>query len=167
MVAQLPPDGSTALDSAVAVVAVTLMAYALVDQRLGQTPISGALVFTAAGLLASEQVAGLITSSVGEHGVGAVLELTLVLVLFTDAMGAGLGSWVTEAPLPGRLLGIGFPLTIAVGWVLASVLFPGLGVWEAGLLAAILAPTDSALGLPVINNQRVPPLIRHALNVEG
>lgn len=155
------------MESAVAVVAATLMAYALVDRRLRQTPISSALVFTAAGVLASEQVTGLITSSVGEHGIAAVLELTLVIVLFNDAMGAGLGPWVTESPLPGRLLGIGFPLTIAVGWVLASVLFPGLGRWDAALLAAILAPTDSALGLPVINNKRVPPLIRHALNVEG
>ncbi|MCK9924684.1 cation:proton antiporter [Frankia sp. AgPm24] len=155
------------MESAVAVVAVTLMAYALVERRLRQTPISGALVFTAAGLLASDQVSGLITSSVGEHGVTAVLELTLVIVLFTDAMGAGLGPWATESPLPGRLLGIGFPLTIAVGWLLASVLFPGLDRWETALLAAILAPTDLALGLPVINNRRVPRLIRHALNVEG
>ena len=31
----------------------------------------------------------------------------------------------------------------------------------------MLAPTDSALGLPVITNPRVPRLIRHALNVEG
>jgi len=50
-----------------------------------------------------------------------------------------------------------------VGWAL----FPAAGVWGAALLAAILAPTDSALGLPVISNERVPLLIRHALNVEG
>jgi NhaP-type Na+/H+ or K+/H+ antiporter len=125
------------------------------------------MVFTAVGLLASEQVTGLITTS--RHGRGATvfLELTLVVVLFTDAIGVNATRWAVEASLPGRLLGLGLPLTIAAGWVLAWALFPGLGIWGAALLAAVLAPTDSALGLPVINNQRVPQLIRHALNVEG
>ncbi|WP_007510292.1 MULTISPECIES: cation:proton antiporter [Pseudofrankia] len=155
------------MDPAVAVVAAAMFAYALVERRLGQTPISGAMVFTAAGLLASEQVAGLITPSVASHGATIFLELTLAVVLFGDAMGANVGAWATEAPLPGRLLGLGLPLTMVAGWLLAWALFPGIGAWGAALLAAVLAPTDSALGLPVITDQRVPRLIRHALNVEG
>jgi NhaP-type Na+/H+ or K+/H+ antiporter len=151
---------------AVAVVAAVLLAYAAVEQRLQRMPISGAMVFTAAGLLASAQVTGLITSHEG-HGATAFLELTLVIVLFTDAMAVNAARWTTEVPLPGRLLGLGLPLTIAAGWALAMVMFPGIGTWGAALLAAVLAPTDSALGLPVITNQRVPRLIRHALNVEG
>jgi NhaP-type Na+/H+ or K+/H+ antiporter len=95
------------------------------------------------------------------------LELTLVIVLFTDAMSINATRWTTEAPLPARLLGVGLPLTIVVGWLLAGALFPGIGLWGAALLAAVLAPTDSALGLPVITDRRVPLLIRHALNVEG
>jgi NhaP-type Na+/H+ or K+/H+ antiporter len=155
------------MDPAVAAIAVVLIAYSLVERRLQHTPVSGAMVFTAAGLLASQQVSGLITSAHEGHGATAFLELTLVIVLFTDAMAVNGARWATEAPLPGRLLGLGLPLTMLVGWLLAWALLPGVGLWAAALLAAILAPTDSALGLPVINNPRVPQLIRHALNVEG
>ncbi|MBL7546538.1 cation:proton antiporter [Frankia sp. AgB1.9] len=155
------------MDPAVAAVAVAIFGYALVERRLWHTPISGAMVFTAAGLLASEQVTGLVNPAEAGHGAMIFLELTLAVVLFSDAMGANVGSWATEAPLPGRLLGLGLPLTMAVGWMLGWALFHDLGPWGAALLAAVLAPTDSALGLPVITDERVPRLIRHALNVEG
>ena len=155
------------MEGAVAVVAAVLLAYAVVERRLQQTPVSGALVFTGVGLLASEQAGGLITPSGHGHGATAFLELTLVIVLFTDAMAVSGARWATEAPLPGRLLGLGLPLTMVAGWALAVALFPGLGIWGAALLAAVLVPTDSALGLPVITDRRVPRLVRHALNVEG
>jgi sodium/hydrogen antiporter len=155
------------MEGAVAVVAAALLAYAVVERRLRPTPISGAMVFTAVGLLASDQATGLISPSGHGHGAAAFLELTLVVVLFTDAMAVSGARWATEAPLPARLLGLGLPLTMVAGWLLAVALFPDAGIWGAALLAAVLAPTDSALGLPVITNPRVPRLIRHALNVEG
>jgi NhaP-type Na+/H+ or K+/H+ antiporter len=40
-------------------------------------------------------------------------------------------------------------------------------VWEAGILAAILAPTDAGLGQIIVNSPRVPVRIRQALNVEA
>jgi sodium/hydrogen antiporter len=166
------------MEGAVTVVAAVLLAYAVVERRLQPTPISGAMIFTAVGLLASEQGTGLITPSGHGHQAAAVLELTLVIVLFTDAMAISGVRWATEAPLPVRLLGLGLPLTMVAGWMLAVPLLPEAGLWGAALLAAVLAPTDSALGLPVITtdsalglpvitNPRVPHLIRHALNVEG
>jgi NhaP-type Na+/H+ or K+/H+ antiporter len=155
------------MDDAIACVAVVLLVYAAVERRLRPTLVSGAMVFTALGLLASGQVTGLITPAHVGHGATAFLELTLVIVLFTDAMGVNASGWAVEAPLPARLLGAGLPLTMAAGWVVGWALFPAAGVWGAALLAAILAPTDSALGLPVISDERVPLLIRHALNVEG
>jgi NhaP-type Na+/H+ or K+/H+ antiporter len=45
--------------------------------------------------------------------------------------------------------------------------FPGLSMWEAGILAAILAPTDAGLGQVIVNSPRVPMRIRQALNVEA
>jgi len=155
------------MDNAAAVVAAVLLAYAAVERRLRQTPVSGAMVFTAIGLLASGQVTGLITAAGQEHAATDFLELTLVIVLFTDAMAVNAAGWAVEAPLPARLLGVGLPLTMAAGWAVGWALFPAAGLWGAALLAAVLAPTDSALGLPVITNERVPLLIRHALNVEG
>jgi NhaP-type Na+/H+ or K+/H+ antiporter len=53
------------------------------------------------------------------------------------------------------------------GWGLALLLFSDLSVWEAGLIAVILAPTDAALGQAVISNPRVPQRIRQALNIES
>jgi NhaP-type Na+/H+ or K+/H+ antiporter len=155
------------MERVIAVVAVVLLAYAVVERRLRPTPIAGAMVFTGVGLLASEQVSGLVRLSGHSNGATAFLELTLVTVLFTDAMAVSGARWATEASLPARLLGLGLPLTMVAGWALAVTLLPGTGLWGAALLAAVLAPTDSALGLPVITNPRVPRLVRDALNVEG
>ena len=43
----------------------------------------------------------------------------------------------------------------------------GCLVWEAGILAAILAPTDAGLGQVIVNSSRVPLRIRQSLNVEA
>ena len=72
-----------------------------------------------------------------------------------------------DIPLAARLLGIGLPLTIALGGLLAFVVLDGLEPWEAMLLAAIVAPTDLALGQAVVANERVPARIRDALDLEG
>jgi NhaP-type Na+/H+ or K+/H+ antiporter len=66
-----------------------------------------------------------------------------------------------------RLLGVGLPLTVAMGMFGAVLLLSGITVWEAALLAAILAPTDAALGQAVVNSPKLPVRIRQALNVES
>ena len=74
----------------------------------------------------------------------------------------------SEYKLPIRLLGIGLPLTIIIGTILAVLLFRGeLNIWEAAALATILAPTDAALGQAVVSSPRVPICTRQALNVES
>jgi NhaP-type Na+/H+ or K+/H+ antiporter len=88
-------------------------------------------------------------------------------VLFTDASALHLDSWRKDAALPGRLLGIGLPLTIALGTIIAALLFTDLGIWEAAIIGAIIAPTDAALGAAVISNPRVPERIRQALDIES
>jgi NhaP-type Na+/H+ or K+/H+ antiporter len=65
------------------------------------------------------------------------------------------------------LLGIGLPLTIGVGTLVGIALLPGIGWLEAALVAAILAPTDAALGQAVVSNPLVPVRIRQTLNVES
>ena len=59
------------------------------------------------------------------------------------------------------------PLTITAGALLAHLMFPGIPWAAAALAAAILAPTDTALGLAVVTNKSVPMRIRRALNVES
>ena len=65
------------------------------------------------------------------------------------------------------MLSVGLVLTIGAGWLLAWPLLPGLTLWELALVAAILAPTDAALGKSAISDPRVPSLIRQTLNVES
>jgi NhaP-type Na+/H+ or K+/H+ antiporter len=69
--------------------------------------------------------------------------------------------------LPLRLLSVGMLLTILLGAVAARLVFPQLTIWEAGILAAILAPTDAGLGQVIVQSPRVPRRIREALNVEA
>jgi NhaP-type Na+/H+ or K+/H+ antiporter len=54
-----------------------------------------------------------------------------------------------------------------LGVVVARLIFPRLSIWEAGILSAILAPTDAGLGQIIVNSPRVPMRIRQALNVEA
>jgi NhaP-type Na+/H+ or K+/H+ antiporter len=151
-------------------VAVCLLGFALVQRRLAKAPITGPMVFVALGLLASASAFGIIETGSGDvvvTVVNLVFQATLVLVLFTDASALHFDSWRKDAALPGRLLGIGLPLTIALGTIIAALLFTDLGIWEAAIIGAIIAPTDAALGAAVISNPRVPERIRQALDIES
>ncbi len=150
-----------------AAVAAFLVAYGLVSKRLSTTIFTGPLLFVSFGLLMGPRVLDLIQLEGDPGTVDILLEATLVLVLFSDAMAINAKSWRKEAYIPERLLGIGLPLTIALGFVAAMLCFGDFSIWEAALVAAILAPTDAALGQAVISNPRVPRSIRHGLNVES
>ncbi|GAB5375897.1 MAG: hypothetical protein AcusKO_23590 [Acuticoccus sp.] len=56
---------------------------------------------------------------------------------------------------------------MVLGFGAACLLLPGWPVWEVALLAAILTPTDAALGQAVVTNLRVPARIREALAIES
>jgi NhaP-type Na+/H+ or K+/H+ antiporter len=94
-------------------------------------------------------------------------EAGLVLLLFTDASRTDLNFLKSIRRLPTRLLTTGMLLTILLGGLAALVCFRQLTIWEAGILAAILAPTDAGLGQVIVTNERVPMRIRQALNVEA
>jgi NhaP-type Na+/H+ or K+/H+ antiporter len=90
------------------------------------------MVFVLLGVFASSDVFGIIEADSSEAIVGVVNLLfqgTLVLVLFTDAAALNIKSWREDVQLPGRLLGIGLPLTIAFGAVTAALLFTDLNLW--------------------------------------
>jgi NhaP-type Na+/H+ or K+/H+ antiporter len=152
---------------ALAAVALVLIAYAAVSGRLASTPVTQAMVFVAVGLLVGDRVLGLIEADVARQFVRHLAEATLTLVLFTDAVRINRHRLRREALVPARLLGIGLPLTIAAGTLAGLALLPGLDLWTAAALATILAPTDAALGLPVVSNRRLPSRIRQGLNVES
>ena len=92
--------------------------------------------------------------------VRVIAELTLVLVLASDASRIDLRRLVRDHSLPTRMLGIGLPLTMLLGTLVAAVMFGAMPLWEAAILAIILAPTDASLGQPVVSNPEVPVRIR-------
>ncbi len=148
-------------------IAVAVFGYALVSERLSVSPISAPIFFTTVGLVAGSGGIGWFSLDLEGEAVSILVETTLVLVLFTDAVRIDLSELRRDAALPGRLLGIGMPLTIAVGGVVAVLVVPGLNVVEGLLLAAVLAPTDAALGQAVVADTRLPGRIRQTLNVES
>ena len=152
---------------ALALIAAAYLAYALVSERLRSTIVTAPIVFTALGLLVGPVGLRLVSPVTDIALADGIFELTLILVLFSDAFAIDAPRLVREQALPLRLLGFGLPLTIALGWVLAAVLFGGLDIWEAALIGAVLAPTDASLAQPVIVDRRVPRPIRDGLNVES
>jgi len=146
---------------------LVLIGYGLISRKIKGTILTGPMLFTVFGLLAGSAVFGLIPLEVSNEGLHFLAEVTLILVLFSDAASIDLVQLRRDHNLPVRMLLVGMPLTIALGILAALLLFDGFGFWEAALLAAILAPTDAALGQAVISNQLVPVRIRQALNVES
>ncbi len=149
------------------IVAVAVLGYALVSQRLVMSPITAPMVFTAVGMIVGSGGFGWFDLGLENEATSVLVEATLVLVLFTDAIRIDLRVLRRHAALPGRLLGIGLPLTIVAGAVAGTVIVPGLDLVEAALLAAVLAPTDAALGQAVVSDRRLPARIRQTLNVES
>ncbi|MFF1778074.1 cation:proton antiporter [Streptomyces virginiae] len=141
--------------------------YALFSRRLSTTAVSAPMVFTGFGVAIGPVGLGLLSLEHDSELVLVLVEVALTLVLLTDAMSVHRKDLRVGGFLPGRLLGIGLPLTIGAGWLLAWPLLPGLTAWELALVGVILAPTDAALGKTAVSSPRVPPLVRSGLNVES
>ncbi len=155
------------MEWSLAIVALTLLGVVAISRRLSGTPVTPAMVVVAVGLLVGPEVLDGIDLASSGAVVRTLAEATLALVLFCDASRIDLGELRREAGLPVRLLGIGLPLTIALGAVAAALIFDQLTVGEAVILGVILAPTDAALGQAVVTDPRVPGRIRQGLNIES
>ncbi len=151
----------------IVILALFTFLYSTLAGAIERTWFSGALVFTAFGLLIGPAGADLVSFEADSESIKTLAELTLALVLFTDAAGADLAVLKKTEALPTRLLLIGLPLTILLGFGVATLLFAKLSLLEIGLLATMLAPTDAALGKAVVTNERVPAGFRQGLNVES
>lgn len=142
--------------------------YCLSSGFLERTVFTAPIVFCIVGMCAVELMPGTLRhSETAQNVLLHVAEAGLVLLLFTDASRTELKALLGFGMLPVRLLSIGMLLTILLGGLAAWLIFPGLSVWECGILGAILAPTDAGLGQIIVNSERVPLKIRESLNVEA
>lgn len=156
------------IEFGIGVVAIVVAGWGLVAALLARFSVSAALSFVVIGALLGGSGLGIISgSAVDRSGLGFLAELTLALVLFSDASTVNIRKLADDSSAVVRLLAIGLPLTVIAGTLLALGLFPGISFGIALLIAATLAPTDASLGQPVITDRSVPARIRRVLNVEG
>ena len=178
----MPPTGDSCINSAfpaaqknastvdlksIAIIAAGLLLYSLVSGRLQGTPVTAPLTFAVFGLAAGAGGLNFLQVDVSHMAIQLIAEFTLILVLFADASRFDLNRVRRDHNLPVRMLLVGLPLTIAAGAFIAAQLFPMLSLWEAALLAALLAPTDAALGQSVVTAKEVPVRIRQSINIES
>lgn len=150
----------------VAVLSVLVFGWAVISGALARRNVTGPLVFAAAGYVLANPEWGLLSVDVEATSIHLIAEITLALLLFTDASRVNVRELRADAGLPVRLLGIGLPLSVMAGAVIAGMLVDlpwGLALF----LGAALAPTDAALSVQVINDERIPLRLRRSLNVES
>jgi NhaP-type Na+/H+ or K+/H+ antiporter len=92
--------------------------------------------------------------------------VALILILFWDGLDVDKELLQEAWHLPLRKLLLAMPIT-AVVIALATHALTDLGWTESFLVGALLSPTDPVLSSAIVNNPRVPRLIRHSLNLES
>ena len=143
-------------------IAVLVFAFSLVARRLESGLLTPPIIFVVGGVLLSQTPW---FDGIAPPVLETLLEVTLALVLFSDAARVDLMVVRQRLYIPVRLLLVGFPLTIALGLLIGR---PLLGSWQvAALCAVMLAPTDAALGEAVVSDKRVPAFVRQSLSVES
>jgi NhaP-type Na+/H+ or K+/H+ antiporter len=150
-----------------AILAFFIFLYSISSGGLERTPISGAVVFTAFGVIMGPLGLAWLQLDLEAEVLRTLAELTLAILLFSDASNANLNILKQNIRFPQRLLLVGLPITIVLGFAVGLLLFDSLTVFEIAILATMLAPTDAALGKAVVTNQSVPENIRESLNFES
>jgi NhaP-type Na+/H+ or K+/H+ antiporter len=141
-------------ETALLVVVAAIFVWGAVSARLERADLTAPIVFAAVG--AALAGLGLVHAPSAPETLKPLVEITLVWVLFSDAARVRVHDLRGDLGRVLRLLALGLPLTVLAGWGLAAWLFPALGVWVALLVGAALAPTDAALGVPVVTKPGVP-----------
>ncbi len=153
--------------TAVTVIALFVLVFGAFSGRLRNTIVSAPCAFMVLGIICGEMGFGIVNLQLDDPVVLALAELTLVVVLFTDAARIDVKLLYNAHDLPIRLLGIGLPASIIVGALIGWGLMPTLGLFGAAVLATIVAPTDAALAHAVVTKKIVPTRIRQAISVES
>ncbi len=149
------------------VLAVLVLGYAVVSERVDRSSIAPALIFLLLGMGLGPFGLGLLEAGPGTEGYTVLAQLALTVILFNQAANLRFNRIRMHGQVTLRLLLIGIPLTVLLGALTAVVLLPVLPWWEAVCLAAIVAPTEAALIEALLDNRRIPERVRHALSVES
>ncbi len=144
-----------------------VVVYSLLTKAVGRTILTLPIIFVAVGFFVSEPVKMLGSHETLRNSTRYLAEITLILVLFSDASLVRFASLKKTFMLPFRMLVFGMPMTIALGTVVVFLISPQGGIAMALLTAALLTPTDAALGQSVVSNPDVPVRLSQTINVES
>jgi sodium/hydrogen antiporter len=150
-----------------AVLALLVLGWAVTSDLLARVNINGPLVFLVAGYALGNPNWGPLSVEVEAPSIHLLAEVTLALLLFSDASRVSVSKLRRDLRFSARLLGIGLPLSVVLGSLLAAWLLDDLTWALAGFVGATLAPTDAGLSAQVINDSRIPMRVRRVLNVES
>ncbi len=139
--------------------------FSMIAKRLEKTVLTAPMLFLAFGFLMSET--GLPDVVHAEETLHLVAEIALILLLFLDASQIDFIALRKRFVWPVRMLFIGLPLAVLLGTIAAAFFLPTWPLVALALVAAILAPTDAALGQAVVTNPLVPERVRRALTIES
>ena len=144
-----------------------LLFSALMSRGMARIWVSVPLFLVLAGLVVGPSGLDWISVSITSDAVHTVAAVALSTVLFSDAATTDVRRLRAVAAQPARLLTVGLVGSVALGTLVAVLIYPTLGVPLALVLATILAPTDAALGAPVVSDPSVPADVREVLTVES
>jgi sodium/hydrogen antiporter len=110
---------------------------------------------------------GVVEADPGAELIVLLVELALILTLFSDGLFVEGELLRAHWGPPARALVVAMPLTLVFLALCGKALFPDLTWAEAFLLGAVLSPTDPVVTSAVVTAERVPRVIRHTLNLES
>ncbi len=141
--------------------------YSLLSKWVDRTVLTLPIIFMVLGYLLTGPLHANSDPEVIHEGKRLLAEITLVLILFTDASHVRFQQLRKSWQIPTRMLVIGMPLSIALGTLVAYLVSPASGLALALLTAAVLTPTDAALGQAVVSSPDVPKHLSQTINVES
>src|SRR5215470_6427584 len=139
-----------------AIVAALVFGWGALSARLERFDITAPIAFVVVGLLLTHGPLAVLGVTPSNKLIKDLAEITLALVLFSDASRVGLRELRAQTGLYVRLLGVALALALGTA-----------DGWLALLVGAALAPTDAALGAGMIANPVVPAGLRRLINVES
>ena len=153
-------------DPLLLILAAGLLGFGLISQRIERIALTAPMLFLVLGIISGPLLFNWSSPAIESTALKVIAELTLALILFTDASQVQRSHLVKFENLPIRLLALGLPMTMILGGICAYLLFPGH--WQvAVMIGIILAPTDAALAQSVFTATAIKEKLRHSITVES
>lgn len=141
--------------------------YSLLSKLIDRSILTLPIIFVLVGYLVADPIKMLGSHDELRSYARYLAEITLILVLFSDASNVRLAKLKQSYKIPLRMLVLGLPMTIFLGTLTVWMIAPAGGFAMALLTAAVLSPTDAAIGQSVVTNTNVPDRLSQSINVES